>query len=184
MALKIDPITRLEGHWGIEVEISGSTVVDANVKGTMFRGFEIILNGRNPRDATFITQRICGVCPTTHGMASCKCVENTFGIDGDVRANNNARNLRNLIDGADLVMSHITHFYHLAAADFINFSGSLLDQSGTVMSPWGPQYTDSNMVSGATANELIGHYVSALEIRRKVHAASALFSGRHPIQAA
>jgi len=184
MALKIDPITRLEGHWGIEVDISGTSVVTANIKGTMFRGFEIILPGRNPRDATFITQRICGVCPTTHGMASCRCVENTFGIDDEVRSLGNARNLRNLIEGADLVMSHITHFYHLAAADFINFSGTILDQSGTVMSPWGPQYTDSNMVGGATANGLIEHYVSALEIRRKVHAAGALFSGKQPIQAA
>ena len=58
MALKIDPITRLEGHWGIEVDIDAGKITDAEIKGTMFRGFEIILPGRNPRDASFIAQRI------------------------------------------------------------------------------------------------------------------------------
>ena len=76
--LSIDPMTRIEGHLKIEVDIEGGKVVDAKSAGTLFRGFEIILKGRDPRDASQITQRICGVCPTAHGTASVRCLDNAF----------------------------------------------------------------------------------------------------------
>ena len=82
--LTIDPITRVEGHLGIEVTVEPvggqQTVVDAESAGTMFRGFEAILLGRDPRDATHYTQRVCGVCPVSHGMACSLALEAAFGV--------------------------------------------------------------------------------------------------------
>jgi hydrogenase large subunit len=91
----------------------------------------------------------------------------------------NGRIIQNIIHGCDTVMSHITHLYHLSAADFINFENSVV-----AMSPWLPSYTATDLIKGSTAlaTNLILHYVSALEKRRKMHTAGALFSGRHPIQ--
>ena len=76
----IDPVTRIEGHLKIEVEVSGGKVVDARCFGGMFRGFENILTGRDPRDASQIVQRICGVCPTAHAMASALALDDAFGV--------------------------------------------------------------------------------------------------------
>src|SRR3990170_3853181 len=76
----IDPITRIEGHLAIEVEVDGGKVKDAWTSGTLFRGFEIVLKGRDPRDAYHITQRICGVCPTSHAHAASLCLEDAAGI--------------------------------------------------------------------------------------------------------
>ncbi len=82
--IKIDPVTRIEGHLDIEVsiEVDGGVqrVVDAKSSATMFRGFEIMLKGRDPRDATIYTQRICGVCPISHAMASTLNLELAFGV--------------------------------------------------------------------------------------------------------
>ena len=77
--LSISPITRIEGHLKIDVDIEGGKVVDAKSTGTMFRGFEIIMKGRDPRDASQIVQRICGVCPTAHGTAAVRCLDSAFG---------------------------------------------------------------------------------------------------------
>ena len=79
--IKVAPLTRIEGHLDIEVEVEGGVVTDAKSSGTMFRGFEIILKGRDPRDAPHYTQRICGVCPISHGMASCMNLESAFGVE-------------------------------------------------------------------------------------------------------
>ena len=76
--IKIDPMTRIEGHLSIEVTVDGGVITDAKSSGTMFRGFENILLGRSPLDAPHLTQRICGVCPISHGMASCLNLESAF----------------------------------------------------------------------------------------------------------
>ncbi|MBN2513381.1 MAG: nickel-dependent hydrogenase large subunit, partial [Sedimentisphaerales bacterium] len=113
--IKIDPVTRIEGHLKIEVTIETvnnvQQVIDAKSSGTMFRGFEKILLNRNPLDAPHITQRICGVCPISHGMASSKTLEDAFGAVPPA----NGRILRNLVLGSNFIQSHILHFYHLAA---------------------------------------------------------------------
>src|SRR5659263_728342 len=107
----IDPIPRIEGHLRIEVEVENGKVKDAWSSGTLFRGFEIILQGRDPRDAWFITQRICGVCPVSHGHTSTMGLENAFKVTPP----DNARIIRNLIEGGQFVHSHILWFYHLNA---------------------------------------------------------------------
>jgi hydrogenase large subunit len=92
--LKVGPLTRIEGHLDIEVAYdTGKGIVEAKSAGTMFRGFEAILKGRDPRDAPHLTQRICGVCPVSHGMAASLCLEAAFKIT----PYDNGRILRNLI---------------------------------------------------------------------------------------
>lgn len=172
--IKIDPITRIEGHLDIEVSVEHvggvQQVIDAKSSGTMFRGFEIMLKGRDPRDAAHYTQRICGVCPVSHGMASVLNLEDAFGV----LPPDNGRILRNLVLGANFLMSHILHFYQLSALDYINTEG-ILD-----MSPWIPRYVTPDMVSGSVASALADHYVQALTMRRKAHQMGALFGAKLP----
>lgn len=168
--ITIDPVTRIEGHLKIEVTVDGGVITEAKSSGTMFRGFEIILQGRDPLDAPHYTQRICGVCPISHGMASCLNLESAFGVT----VPDNGRILRNLVLGANFVMSHILHFYHLAALDYINTSG-VID-----IAPWVPRYETQDMVTGETAAALVWHYVEALAIRRKAHQMGAIFGGKLP----
>ncbi len=167
----IDPVTRLEGHLKIEVTIasdSGSQkVVDAKATGTMFRGLENILVGRPPDDAPDITQRICGVCPVSHGMAAVTALDKAAGL----QAPDNARIMRNLVLGANYIQSHILHFYHLAVQDFID---------GPNMPPWQPSWSTDKRVDKATTDVLVGHYVTALDMRRMAHEMGALFGGRLP----
>ena len=172
--IKIDPLTRIEGHLKIEVAVdtvdSVQQVVDAGSSGTMFRGFEKILINHDPLDAPHFTQRICGVCPVSHGMASCKTLEDAFGIT----IPDNGRILRNLVLGANFIQSHVLHFYHLAALDYINTDG-ILD-----IGPWCPRYVTDDMVTGSVAADMVNHYVQALAIRRKAHQMGAIFGGKLP----
>jgi Ni,Fe-hydrogenase I large subunit len=119
--IAIDPITRIEGHLRIEVEVQNGVVTDAWSTGTMFRGIEMILRGRDPRDAWVFTQRACGVCTTVHALASVRSVENALGL----RIPRNARLIRNLIQGIQFVQDHVIHFYHLHALDWVDVVSAL-----------------------------------------------------------
>ena len=117
----VDPVTRIEGHLRIEAEVDGGVVRDAWSSSTMFRGIEMILRGRDPRDAWAFTQRICGVCTTVHAIASIRAVENAIGAAPPP----NARILRNLIIGSQAVQDHVVHFYHLHALDWVDIVSAL-----------------------------------------------------------
>ncbi len=117
----VDPVTRIEGHLRIEAEVDAGSVKDAWSSSTMFRGIELILKGRDPRDAWVFTQRICGVCTTVHAIASVRAVENAIGA----RPPPNARLLRNLIMSAQMVQDHVVHFYHLHALDWVDVVSAL-----------------------------------------------------------
>jgi Ni,Fe-hydrogenase I large subunit len=117
----VDPVTRIEGHLRIEAEVDGGMVKDAWSSSTMFRGIEIILKGRDPRDAWAFTQRICGVCTTVHAIASIRAVETAIGAVPP----SNARLLRNLIIAAQAVQDHVVHFYHLHALDWVDIVSAL-----------------------------------------------------------
>lgn len=119
--IAIDPVTRIEGHLRIEVQVEGGVVKDAWASSTMFRGIERILQGRDPREAWAITQRFCGVCTTVHAFASVRAVENALGIT----IPNNARILRNIIEGIQFVQDHVIHFYHLHALDWVDMVSAL-----------------------------------------------------------
>lgn len=117
----IDPVTRIEGHLRIEAAIEGHTVADAWSSGTMFRGIELILRGRDPREAWIWTQRICGVCTTVHALASVRAVEDALGVE----VPDNARLIRNIIAGSLNIHDHIVHFYHLHALDWVDVTLAL-----------------------------------------------------------
>jgi Ni,Fe-hydrogenase I large subunit len=117
----VDPVTRIEGHLRIEAEVASGKVDDAWSSSTMFRGIEIILKGRDPRDAWAFTQRICGVCTTVHAIASIRAVEHAIGAVPPP----NARILRNLIIAAQCVHDHVIHFYHLQALDWVDITAAL-----------------------------------------------------------
>ncbi len=117
----VDPITRIEGHLRIEAEVDGGSVKEAWSSSTMFRGIELILRGRDPRDAWVFAQRICGVCTTVHAIASIRAVEKAIGATPPP----NARILRNLIMAAQNVQDHVIHFYHLHALDWVDVVSAL-----------------------------------------------------------
>ena len=114
--VKISPVTRIEGHLAIDLKVESNQVVQAFSSGEMFRGLEVLLKGRDPLDAHQIVQRICGVCPVSHGTASIYAQDQAY----NVTIPSNGRLLRNLILGANYIQSHILHFYHLTALDYVD----------------------------------------------------------------
>src|ERR1700755_1854763 len=114
--ITIDPITRIEGHLRIDVEVENNAVSNAWASCTMWRGIEKILRGRDPRDAWLFTQRFCGVCTTVHAMASVRSVEDALSLEIPL----NAQHIRNLILIAHALHDHIVHFYQLSALDWVD----------------------------------------------------------------
>ncbi|TWB77836.1 hydrogenase large subunit [Nitrospirillum amazonense] len=113
----VDPVTRIEGHMRCEVNLDGDNVIrNAVSTGTMWRGLEVILKGRDPRDAWAFTQRICGVCTGTHALTSVRAVENALNI----QIPENANSIRNIMQLSLQVHDHLVHFYHLHALDWVN----------------------------------------------------------------
>jgi len=199
----LDPITRIEGHLSIEVDVQNGKVVDAKSRGDMFRGWERILLGRNPVDANQLTQRICGVCPVDHAVASSKCLDDAFKI----KPNKNGRLLRNLILAANYLQSHILHFYHLCALDYVDITAVLNYKGGdsginavkewakdelkakkgradelASVSPFLPRYEGKDFyIKDLDLNiAAISHYLQALDIRLKAHKMVTAFGGRMP----
>ncbi len=201
--IKIDPLTRIEGHLKVEVNVQGGVVTDARVSGTMARGIEKLLTGKDPRDATYVTERICGVCFCAHGWTSSLAVEKAHGTTSLPEV---ARVLRNLSAGACWLHDHPLHFYHLSALDYLdlsvltNYNGSdtylnkiknlviaELNHSpieGQYAGPLLPSYTPD----GYSINDLdavasaVRHYLDALQMQVKAKKMSALLSGKQPHQ--
>ncbi len=117
----VDPLTRIEGHLRIEVEVEGGKIKEARSSATLFRGLETILKGRDPRDAQHFTQRTCGVCTYTHALASTRCLEDA--INKPIPAN--ATYIRNLVLANQFMHDHLVHFYHLHALDFVDVANAL-----------------------------------------------------------
>jgi len=163
----IDPISRIEGHLKVELEIEGGKVVDARSSGTLFRGFEIILKGRDPRDAQLLAQRVCGICSAAHASAASLTLESAFRV----KPPSNARIIRNLVTGADFLQSHILHFYLLTALDYF---------VGPEEPPFIPRFKGDYRLSSEINKEYLEHYLMALEVRRKIHEMTAIFGGKIP----
>lgn len=187
----IDPVTRIEGHLKIEATVDDGVVKEARSTGTLFRGIELILQGRDPRDAPRITQRICGVCPTAHATASTFALDEAFGIAD--RIPTNGRVVRNLILGCNYIQSHVLHFYHLAALDYVDvtevaaYEGSdpgLLAAKAFLgrgeLGPFVPRYEGDYRFPTDVAQHLAAHYVQAFDVRRKAHELLAVFGGKMP----
>jgi hydrogenase large subunit len=143
--IAIDPITRIEGHLRIEARVENGVVADAWSSSTMFRGMEIVLKDRDPRDAWLFAQRICGVCTTVHALASVRAVEDAL----DIEIPPNAQLIRNIIAGTQWVQDHVIHFYHLHALDWVDVLSALkadpreTSRIAQSISPWpksSPEY--------------------------------------------
>ncbi len=189
--ITIDPVTRIEGHLKIEAVVDSNEVKEAKCSGVMFRGFEVFLKGRDPRDAQRFTQRVCGVCPTAHATASTLTLDSAFGIDGKIP--DNGRILRNLMFGCNFLQSHILHFYHLAALDFVDVT-AVADYSGNDpdlqsvrrfidrghLAPFVPRYEGDYRLPKEINVAACAHYVQALKMRRKTHELLSIFGGKMP----
>ncbi len=193
--ITIDPVTRIEGHLKIEVEIENGIVKDAWSSGTMARGIEQLLKGKDPRDASYITSRLCGVCFSVHQLCSAYALDDAFGANIPT----GGTLLRNLVMGAEYIYDHVLHFYHLTALDYLdimaiaNYSGKNKELNevkdkviGLVKSkdtyPLTPRYkpdeycvNDPDVVISA-----VKHYVDALSMQAKARNMGAIFGGRHP----
>lgn len=193
--ITVDPVTRIEGHLKIDVEIENGKVVDAWSSGTMARGIEILLRGKDPRDASYVTSRLCGVCYSVHQLCSAYALDDAFGATTPV----GGTLLRNLVMGAEYIYDHILHFYHLTALDYLdimaiaNYNGNdkelvaVKDKIvGLVQSkdtyPLTPRYkpddfcvNDPDIVISA-----VKHYLDALQIQAKARNMGAIFGGRQP----
>jgi len=187
----IDPVTRIEGHLKVEATVDGGEVKEARCSGVLFRGFELILKGRDPRDAARFTQRVCGVCPAGHATASALALDNAFGIDGNLT--DNGRIIRNLILGSNFLQSHILHFYHLAALDFVDvtaaadYEGSDPDLQSVkgfisrgVLEPFVPRYEGDYRLPKEVNREATAHYIQGLRMRRKAQEILSIFGGKMP----
>lgn len=134
----VDPITRIEGHLRIEVEAGDGRINNAWASSTQFRGIEIVMQGRDPRDAWAFAQRICGVCTVVHAIASCRAVEDALGIQVPPAG----ALIRNIVHGMQTVQDHVIHFYHLHALDWVDVVSALsADPASTAsiaasISPW------------------------------------------------
>ncbi|MGB2967749.1 MAG: nickel-dependent hydrogenase large subunit, partial [Phycisphaerae bacterium] len=189
--IRIDPVTRIEGHLRIEALVDGGEVKDARCSGTLFRGFENILPGRHPLDAVRLTQRVCGVCPTAHATASAFALDEALGVADRIPAN--GRIVRNLIFGSNFLQSHILHFFALAALDYADVTAAadydgpetdlkqvraFIDRKS--LSPFFPRYEGDYRCDKKTNLALVRAYVQALRIRRISHEMHSIFGGKMP----
>ena len=187
----IDPVTRIEGHLKIEAIVDGGRVKEARSAGTLFRGLELIMRGRDPRDAQRIAQRICGVCPTSHSTAATLNLDSAFGIADKIP--DNGRIIRNLILGAAHIADHILHFYHLVALDYVDvarlakYEGNspALNSIRSFISrgqlgPFVPRYEGDYRLPDGVNEQAVAHYVAAFDMRRKGQEMLALFGGKMP----
>ncbi len=205
----IDPLTRIEGHLRVEVEVNDGIVTDAWVSGGLYRGMETILLDRRPSDAFFVAQRICGVCPISHGHSSTMATENALGIT----IPGNARIIRNLIEAAQYIHSHILWFYTLAALDYVDpvkalsadiaETYALAHAAGTGVSDFGAvakrlqAFVDNGQLSFFTngwfghpayAEDMpaelhliaVAHYLEALEMQAVAAEIIAIMGGKFP----
>jgi hydrogenase large subunit len=151
----------------------------------------LILQGRDPRDAPLITQRICGVCPIAHATASTFALDRAFGVEGKITKN--GRIVRNLILGSNFIQSHVLHFYHLAALDYVDIT-KVADYSGSdpglravkrflergELGPFLPRYEGDYRLNKEANRAAAAHYLQAFDIRRKAHEMLAVFGGKVP----
>lgn len=196
MKIDLGPVTRIEGHLNVRTTIENGVIVDAQCMGEMFRGFEMILRGRDPLDAQQITQRICGVCPYAHAIAASYAQENAYSLTVPP----NGRIMHNLIQGANHLYDYLLQFYQLSALDFVDVTAILQyqgrDQDLLKVKSWVqaelaqkkpfPAAPFLPRLSGNYIDNIdlnigaLKHYLEAMEIQKKANRAAAIFGGKFP----
>ncbi len=164
----VNPITRISGFMEIEVMVDNHKVVDAKVKGLMFRGFELMLNGRNPLDAIYYTERICGICSTAHGLASTLALEQALGV----QPTDQGRYLRDFMHGCEFLQNHLRHFYQFTVPDYVRMP----EVSCTMFEI---PYADMRMPKEIN-DLLVQHYFDSLNVSRESHEMIAVLGGKAP----
>lgn len=193
----IDPVTRIEGHLRVTCQVENGVVTDAWNTATQFRGFEIFMKDRDPRDAWQFAQRICGVCPTPHAHTSALATEHAMGID---KVPDAARIFRNMIEATHVGYDHILWFYHLNALDYVNVPNALnaspttpalqelQSQLKAVVSsgqlgPFAGHWWDhpAYLLPPELDLELVSHYLMALDAQQIANEAQAFIAGKFPM---
>ena len=205
----LDPLTRIEGHLRVECEVENGKIVDAWVSDTLYRGMETILVDRKPEDAYFVAQRICGVCPVSHGHASTMSTESAYGLTIPA----GARLVRNIIEAAQYLHSHVLWFYTLTALDYVDpvkaLSANIADtyalaqKAGTRTADFGAvatrlkTFVDNGQLSiftngwfghPAYAQDMppelhliaVAHYLEALQVQAEAAQVIAIMGGKFP----
>ncbi|MEE9400063.1 MAG: nickel-dependent hydrogenase large subunit, partial [Dehalococcoidales bacterium] len=178
----IDPITRIEGHLKIEVEVENGVVKDAWSSGTMARGWEVLLKDKDPRDAPYITSRVCAVCEGVHAIAAAQALDQAF----DIEVPEAGRIMRNLFCSGMYMHDHYIHFYVLSALDYLDIMAvagykgidphlqavrdkivSLVEKNDT--SPFTPRYTpdEFSVADPEVVTTLVSHYIKSVELKAK-----------------
>lgn len=165
--ITISPITRINGFWRIDIQVEGGQIVDAKSSGIYIRGMELILQKRDPRDAVYLTQRICGICSSAHAMAGSLAMEQAYNLE----IPRNGIIIRNLIFGADLLQNHVRHFYFLTLPDFAK---------GPDEPPFIPRYDADYRFTKQETTRLYQHYMESIDISRLCHEMLVIFGGKAP----
>lgn len=165
--ITIDPVTRISGFMEIQVEVDQNAIIDAKCSGLLFRGFEKMLIGRQPTDATYFTERICGICSTAHGVASTMALENAMKVQVSV----NDRYIRDIMHGFEYIQNHLRHFYQLVLPDYIKIKS--LPLAGDQI------YSDFRMPDDVS--KLVEqHYIESIQFSRLSHEGLAVLGGKAP----
>ncbi len=163
----INPVTRISGFMEIEAIIENNKIMDAKTEGLLYRGFEKMLMGRNPFDAVYFTQRICGICSTAHSMASTIALEDAMKFIPTEQG----RYLRDIIHGCEFLQNHLRHFYQYTIPDFVRLPNNY------------PLYTtehDDFRMPSKINDLIVSHYFESLEMSRSAHEMLAVLGGKAP----
>lgn len=163
----INPVTRISGFMEIQADIQNNRVVDAKTEGLLFRGFEKMLNGRNPFDAVYFTQRICGICSTAHSITSTLALEDAIGVVPSEQG----RYLRDIIHGCEFLQNHIRHFYQYTIPDFVK-----LPEDYPLFKA---EHNDFRLPKEKN-DRLVKDYFASLDLSRNAHEMLAVLGGKAP----
>lgn len=187
--IKVDPITRIEGHMSVETSVERGKVTEVKIAGNMYRGFERMLKGRHPVDSARIAQRICGVCHEVHGVSSVMALEQIFKVSPP----KNGLVIRDMILGLHIVTDHLLHFYNLCLPDYVDMSAAAgyngKDKSLRDISDWlstsGSKFiinkTEGNYIKDAdSARRYVLNFFEALKIRNEAASGIAILGAKVP----
>ena len=165
--ITISPVTRIKGSWKIDVYIENGVIKEALSSGTSFKGLEDILQNRDPRDAPYLTARVCGICSVAHSITSTTAIE----VAVNHQIPRNATLIRNLLYGSDILQSHLRQIYLLSILDYVE---------GPDHPPFTPRYTKGYRLPKSLNDELLGHYFKNIDLQRKAHEMVTLWGGKAP----
>lgn len=163
----INPVTRVNGFLEIDAIVDQNVVTNAITEGLLFRGFEKMLEDRDPFDAIYFTQRICGICSTAHSVASSMALENAMGIVPSEQG----RYLRDLLHAFEFLQNHIRHFYQYTCPDYVK-----LPQDNTLFEVDHEDYRLPKNVNDA----IVSHYFASMPFSRQAHEMIAILGGKAP----